>query len=98
LQKRSVSRGPRPWYWNTYFLFAISLAVIGLLGLVRGPSYILDPGQIKDVENPMDPRLAWIYLGAAILFAVNGYVSHTAHLREYRLLSRQPAQDEKKDA
>lgn len=74
---------PKAWYWNTYFLFGIALAVIGVIGLIRGPMSISDPGQIRDVQNPLDPRLPWIYLGASALFLLNGIVSHRAYLQEF---------------
>lgn len=77
-------RQPRPkaWYWNTYFIFGIALAILGVIGLLVGPMAISDPGQIRDVENPWDPRLPWIYLGAAALFLLNGFVSHRGYLQE----------------
>ena len=69
-------RAPR-WWLNTYFLFAFLLLIIGVLGLVFGADYIRDPGQ------PISGYLAFWYLLAAIVFVVNGVVSHRSSLRAY---------------
>lgn len=66
------------WWKNTYFLFGFALAIIGILGFIRGADYIRDPGQ------PDNANLAWWYLFAAFLFIVNGFVSHQATVAEYR--------------
>ncbi|MBA3725722.1 MAG: hypothetical protein H0W86_04530 [Armatimonadetes bacterium] len=65
------------WWLNTYFLFAILLALVALIGLFRGSNFIRDPGQ------PADTGLAWWYLAAAALFFVNGFVSHRATVAIY---------------
>jgi hypothetical protein len=69
-------RAPR-WWLNTYFLFAFLLAIIGILGLIRGAEYIRDPGQ------PSAGALPLYYLLAAAVFAINGVVSHRSSLRAY---------------
>ncbi|HET6644834.1 MAG TPA: hypothetical protein VFG65_04980 [Fimbriimonadales bacterium] len=63
------------WWLNTYFLFGILLAIVGLLGLVRGADFIRDPGQSENAS------LSWWYLLAAALFLANGYVSHRSTAR-----------------
>ncbi len=83
MARRNRSPRPKAWYWNTYFIFGILLAVVGLVGVFRGAAVIGDPGQIRDIVNPLDPRLPWIYFGAAVLFLLNGLVSHKAYLAEF---------------
>ncbi len=61
--------------------------VLALVGFLRGPKSIHDPGQ------PFVDSLAWLYLAAAAIFFVNGYLSHSAYLRE-----RSEAIDGEKDA
>ena len=69
-------RAPR-WWLNTYFIFSFLLAIIGLLGLLRGAEYIRDPGQ------PSASALPLYYLLAAAVFVINGVVSHRSSLRAY---------------
>ncbi len=73
LKKR---RAPR-WWLNTYFIFGFLLALIGLLGLVKGSDFIRDPGQ------PSSGSLSLFYLLAALVFGVNGVVSHRTSLKVY---------------
>lgn len=69
-------RTPR-WWLNTYFIFAFLLALIGILGLAKGAEYIRDPGQ------PSASSLPLFYLLAAIVFVVNGLVSHRSSMKVY---------------
>ncbi|MDQ2985940.1 MAG: hypothetical protein M3R13_04380 [Armatimonadota bacterium] len=69
-------RTPR-WWLNTYFIFAFLLALIGILGLAKGAEYIRDPGQ------PSTSSLPLFYLLAAIVFVVNGLVSHRSSMKAY---------------
>lgn len=55
---------------NTFFWFAGILLIVAIIGLVRGDEVIRDPGQVR--EN----GIAFIYLGAAIVMAVNGWITH----------------------
>jgi len=64
------------WWKKTDFWIALILAVIGLIGLARGNEAIADPGQ------DVDPRLAWLYLLAALIMLINGILSHRQYLRE----------------
>lgn len=66
------------WWLNTYFLFAIVLAFVALLGFAKGAAFVRDPGQ------PDDNALAWWYLLASVLFFINGYVSHQATTAAHR--------------
>lgn len=75
--RRKGERKPR-WWFNTYFWFAFILFVLGILGFLHGPQYIMDPGQ------PFTARLPWVYLFAAVLFLINGYVSHLATVNDFR--------------
>lgn len=64
------------WWKKTDFWIALILAIIGVIGLARGNEVIADPGQ------DVDPRLAWLYLLAAVVMLVNGILSHRQYLRE----------------
>ncbi len=64
------------WWKKTDFWIALMLAVIGIVGLARGNEVIADPGQ------DVDPRLAWLYLLAALVMLINGILSHRQYLRE----------------
>ncbi len=70
---------PGPWWRNTYFIFGFILAIIGIIGLVKGPNSIADPGQY-----PTTSSLPWLYLLAAAVFVCNGFLSHKVHEREQR--------------
>lgn len=65
------------WWKNTFFLFGILLAVVAMIGLVRGEEAIRDPGQIK--EN----GLVLINFLAAVVMVVNGLVSHKLAVQAY---------------
>lgn len=78
---------PRPWWLNTYFLFALAMAAIGIVGLIRGADFIRDPGQ------PPSTLLPWLYLSAAVLFLINGWISHKQYLEHFEEM-----QKEEKDA
>ncbi len=64
------------WWKKTDFWIALILAAIGIVGLARGNEVIADPGQ------DVDPRLAWLYLLAALVMLINGILSHRQYLRE----------------
>jgi len=69
---------PAPKSWkNTYFWIAGLLIVVALLGFAKGQEFIRDPGQ-RD-EN----GLTFIYLGAALVMLINGYISHTSYVRQF---------------
>ena len=67
-------RAPK-WWLNTYFIFGILLALIGIMGLVKGSDYIRDPGQVANGSLPL------FYLLAAAVFVVNGLVSHRSSMK-----------------
>lgn len=69
---------PSPWWRNSYFTIGFLLAIIAFVGLARGPQAITDPGQ-----PPPTSWLPWTYLGAAVLFIVNGVLSHRVYLSEH---------------
>jgi hypothetical protein len=80
---RAVSEKPKAipkprWWLNTYFHFAVVLAGVGVYGFFKGARAIFDPGQV------FTPYLPWLYLLAALLFVINGYLIHQAALNEYR--------------
>lgn len=68
------------WWKNTYFIFGFLLLLVAILGFIRGARYIMDPGQ------PYADALPWYYVFAALIFFVNGYVSHKTYVREYHAL------------
>jgi hypothetical protein len=64
------------WWKKTDFWIALILFAISMIGFARGNEAIADPGQ------DVDPRLAWLYLVAAIIMLINGVLSHKQYLRE----------------
>ncbi|HEY0866417.1 MAG TPA: hypothetical protein VGE01_03505 [Fimbriimonas sp.] len=68
------------WYKNTYFLIAAILFVLGIIGLpfLGGDAAIRDPGQKRE------DGLAFLYLGAAAVMLVNGYLSHRQTVQQYQ--------------
>lgn len=79
VQCLSVSKSlsaPKPWK-NTYFWISAFLVLVSLAGAIRGQETIRDPGQLD--EN----GLVFIYLAAAVAMGVNGWISHTAYIRQY---------------
>lgn len=66
------------WLKNTYFWFAAILAVVGLIGLFGGDGTIRDPGQRRE------GGLAFLYLGAAAVMLVNGFISHSQTVQHFR--------------
>ncbi|MFN8139335.1 MAG: hypothetical protein U0R49_06010 [Fimbriimonadales bacterium] len=68
-----------PWWRNTYFLFGAILLLIGLIGLVRGAQKISDPGQ-----PPATQWLPWLYILAAAVFVLNGFMSHNLHANDLK--------------
>lgn len=64
------------WWKKTDFWIALILFAISIIGFARGNEAIADPGQ------DVDPRLAWLYLVAAVIMLINGILSHRQYLRE----------------
>ncbi len=64
------------WWKKTDFWIALILFIISMIGFARGNAAIADPGQ------DIDPRLAWLYLIAAVIMLINGILSHKQHLRD----------------
>jgi hypothetical protein len=72
---------PKPaWYKNTYFWIALILVIVGVIGLpmIGGDHAIRDPGQRRE------GGLAFLYFGAAIVMFLNGYISHSQTVQQYR--------------
>lgn len=69
---------PKPVWWkNTYFAIAAGLFVIGMIGMIMGGQTIRDPGQRPESS------LSLIYLGAAVIMFVNGWLSHRLTVQHY---------------
>jgi hypothetical protein len=66
------------WYKNTYFWIAGILLIIAVIGLVAGQEAIRDPGQKRE------GGLVWIYVGGAIVMAINGWISHRQTVQHYQ--------------
>jgi len=68
------------WYKNTYFWIAGVLLLLSIAGLpfLGGDALIRDPGQKR--EN----WLFLLYLGAAAVMLINGYISHRQTVQHYR--------------
>lgn len=77
-EKRPAAPTKRSWMKNTYFWIAAILFILGIVGLVGGDPIIRDPGQVH--EN----KLWLIYLIASVVMLVNGYVSHTTWLSQFK--------------
>jgi len=76
-----VSRTPPvpTWWKNTYFWIAAILFVVGVVGLIKGPDAIRDPGQKRE-----DHLVVLIYFSGAVLMLVNGLLSHRQTVQHYR--------------
>lgn len=82
-QKKSL---PKPvWYKNTYFWIAAVLFLLGIVGMpfIGGDKAIRDPGQ-----KPED-RLFLLYLTAAVVMLINGYISHRQTVQHFEEESQQ---------
>lgn len=62
---------------NSFFWFAGILLALAIWGFVAGDGVIRDPGQVR--EN----GLALLYLAAAALMAVNGWMAHRYAVQAY---------------
>jgi hypothetical protein len=79
--KKAARPVPKPaWYKNTYFWIAGILAILGIIGLpfLGGDSAIRDPGQKRETG------LFLLYMIAAAIMLVNGYLSHRQTVQHYR--------------
>ena len=67
------------WYKNTYFVIALILFIVGIVGLpfIGGDHAIRDPGQKRE------DWLFLVYFGAAIVMFANGYISHNQTVQLY---------------
>ena len=69
---------PKPiWVKNTYFWIAGVLALVALVGFVKGDMAIRDPGQKHETG------LGLLYLVAAAVMLVNGWISHRQTVQHY---------------
>jgi anti-sigma-K factor RskA len=59
------------WWKNTYFWISAILFVVGVIGLMKGPAVIHDPGQKRE-----DSIVVMLYFAGAVLMFVNGWMSH----------------------
>lgn len=81
------------WWKKTDFWIALILFIISIVGFARGNEVIADPGQ------DVDPRLAWLYLIAAVIMLINGVLSHRQHLRDLEeQKAKQAAQASRQEA
>lgn len=77
-EKKIPAKHRNPAWWkNTYFWLGAILFAVFLIGLIRGPLAIRDPGQKRE-----DDLVVWLYLVAAIVMVVNGMISHRQTMRE----------------
>lgn len=84
-------RGKPAWWKSSYFWITGILLVIAVYGFAMGPSTIADTGQSN--SGPLSPdnsrdvaadiRLPLLYLGAALLMAFNGIISHRQYVAQY---------------
>lgn len=65
------------WYKNTYFWIAGILAIVAIVGFVRGEDAIRDPGQKRE------SGLALMYLVGSAIMLVNGWLSHRQTVAHY---------------
>ena len=67
------------WYKNTYFWIAGALLLVGIIGLpiFGGDTAIRDPGQ--KVEH----GLWMLYLVAAVVMLIGGFLSHRQTVQQY---------------
>lgn len=72
----------RSRWLSTFSLLGILLIVLGIVGLIIGPRFIYDPGQVPDGHE------AWYYLIVGALMLINGLVSPALTAEEKREASR----------
>lgn len=89
-----MSRTPSvpTWWKNTYFWIAAILFVVAIIGLIRGPEAIRDPGQKRE-----DNLVVLIYFGGAVLMLINGLLSHRQTVMHYREVVGDTVTKENKD-
>ncbi|BCW96042.1 MAG: hypothetical protein WHS44_08340 [Fimbriimonadales bacterium] len=80
------------WWKKTDFWIAFILFAISIVGFARGNEAIADPGQ------DVDPRLAWLYLVAAVIMLINGILSHKQYLREQEALKAKQTKPSQQEA
>ena len=68
----------RSRWLSTFSLLGILLIVLGLIGLIIGPRFVFDPGQVADGHE------AWYYLIVGALMLINGLVSPALTAEEKR--------------
>ncbi len=66
------------WWKNTFFWIAAALLVLGIFGAIKGEEVIRDPGQVRETG------IVWIYIGAAAVMLVNGFLTHRQAVQQYR--------------
>lgn len=57
----------RSRWLSTFTIIGALLIVLGLVGVILGPRFIYDPGQIANGKEP------WYYLAIGALMVVNGF-------------------------
>jgi hypothetical protein len=79
-KKSSKPLAKPAWYKNTYFWIAGVLLVLAIIGMpfLGGDAVIRDPGQKRE------GWLFLLYLGAAAVMLINGYISHRQTVQHYR--------------
>lgn len=78
-QAVSPKKLPKPTWWkNTYFWISGILFILAVIGLIAGDRSIRDPGQKRE-------GMLWLlYLGAAVIMFVNGWLSHRQTMQHYQ--------------
>jgi len=66
----------RSRWLSTFTIIGALLIVLGLVGLILGPRFIYDPGQIANGKEP------WYYLAIGALMVVNGFFTPLPERKE----------------
>jgi hypothetical protein len=62
---------------NSFLWFGAMMAVLAVVGFIRGDEVIRDPGQVRE------SNLAVFYAGAAIIMVLNGLMSHRQAMKAH---------------
>jgi uncharacterized membrane protein len=75
----------RSRWLSTFSILGFLLVILGVVGIVLGPKFVFDPGQIPDGHE------AWYYIVVGALMLLNGFVSPALTVEEKKDAARTQA-------